>query len=110
MPSTLKHVNSGTFTKCDNLKVVWVEDGCSENIRSAVADHVGVLRKSTKVGDQSLWDLRKLDEITIQDGTKLIGKHWFCGCGASRVTIPPSVEEIEERAFCNCYNLTTVVF
>ena len=110
LPSTLKSINSDTFSGCSSLKAVWVEDGCPENIRSAVGDHVGILRKSTKVGDQLLWDLRKLNELVIPDGTKLIGKHWFCGCGVNSVTIPPSVKEIEERAFCDCYNLTTIVF
>ena len=110
MPSTLKSINSSTFTQCGNLKVVWVEDGCTADIRSAVGDHVGVLRKSTKIGDQLLWDLRKLNEISLPNGIERIGKHWFCGCDVSSVTIPPSVKEIEERAFCNCYNLTTIVF
>ena len=109
-PSTLKSIDRDTFSECYSLKAVWVEDGCPENIRSAVGDHVGILRKSTKVGDQLLWDLRKLNELVIPDGTKLIGKHWFCGCGVNSVTIPPSVKEIEERAFCDCYNLTTIVF
>ena len=48
LPSTLKSINRDAFAKCDNFKVVWVEDGCTADIRSAVGNYVGVLRRPTK--------------------------------------------------------------
>ena len=59
LPSTLKSINSSTFTQCGNLKIVWVEDGCTADIRSAVGDHVGALRRPTKPEGTLLYDLRR---------------------------------------------------
>ena len=51
-----------------------------------------------------------LTTAILNDGLEEIGKWAFAQCGLVRINIPPSVKEIDERAFEYCSNLLTVRF
>lgn len=110
LPSKLKHIDPNAFSSCDSLRIIWTEDSCTADIASAISDSVAVLQKSMKLGDQLLWDLRRQKELVIPGGTERIGRCWFCCSDAESVTVPASVRELGDEAFCNCRQLLGVKF
>ena len=45
LPGTVKEVGEGAFNDCNQLRVVWVEEGCAVDVRRYVGDGVEVRRK-----------------------------------------------------------------
>jgi hypothetical protein len=52
----------------------------------------------------------RLTIVILNDGLEVIGEQTFKGCALERIDIPPTVREIDETAFEECSNLTTVQF
>ena len=48
--------------------------------------------------------------MILNDGLEEVGKWAFKGCAFVRIVIPPAVKEIDETAFKECSNLTSVQF
>jgi len=48
--------------------------------------------------------------VILNDGLEEIGEYAFYGCALVQINIPPSVREIDETAFRNCSDLTSVQF
>ena len=72
---------AGNTLLCDNLKTVYVEDGCTANIRYSVKESTAILPlKSTTARGQLLWSLRTLKDVVVPDGVINIGSNWFYGC------------------------------
>ena len=42
LPRTLKEMGKDVFKNCQNLKTVWVEEGCAVDVRKYVGDSVEV--------------------------------------------------------------------
>ena len=48
LPGTLKEIGTGTFYKCDNLKTIYVENGCEASLANAcVFDSTSIVTLST---------------------------------------------------------------
>ena len=112
LPETLKYVNADSFSDCDSLGTIYVEDGCEADLfdlNISDSTHVGPL-PGTMVGGVRVWDLRKLKDVVIPEGTERIGNCWFWGSGVGSVEIPASVKCISTSAFCNCKSLRYVEF
>lgn len=43
LPGTLRELGDSVFNDCENLRVVWVGDGCQADVRRSVSDAVRVL-------------------------------------------------------------------
>ena len=110
LPSTLRTIKDATFKDCKNLNIVWVEDGCTSDVRYHVQNPVVVLKKNTKVKDQLLWMLREQKNVELPEGIKEIGDRWFMGSQIENITIPASVREIGNEAFRKCLTLRRAVF
>ena len=105
-------LDNKTFQNCENLKKIYVEDGCEadlSNIKIQNSTKVGPLPE-TMVGNVRVWDLRGCKDIVIPEGVETIGNYWFWGSTAEGVTISASVKEIGTDAFCYCRNLKRVTF
>lgn len=63
--------------------------------------------KIQEIGVMACFDFG-LQYISVGDGIKMINTNAFEGCTAEYAYIPPSVENIGDRAFANCVNLTEV--
>ena len=73
LPGTLREIRGPVFDGCSNLKVVWVGGKCTVNIRANVAESVEIQSADkVRLGDYLIWDLQKLKEIVIPDGTEKI--------------------------------------
>lgn len=74
LPKTLKKVGGSAFYGCENLKTIYVEDGCEASLLYACvpdSTKVGPLPDAT-LGNARIWDLRKLKDVVIPDGTEKI--------------------------------------
>ena len=45
LPSTLKEMGENVFKDCNNLKTIWVGEGCALDVRKYVGKDVEVRRK-----------------------------------------------------------------
>ena len=99
LPGTLTELFGFVFKDSRHLRLVWVGDGCTADVRKSVESSVVILRAQTMVGDRLLRDLRALKDVTIPDGVDEVGDHWFSFSGVERVIVPGSVRKIGAQAF-----------
>lgn len=88
---------SGADTQAAELKKL-LGDESSEQLKSLMGVSMG------DYWGANLCDAETTDGLLIKDGTIIKCRSW-----AKSVTIPNSVERIDQNAFCDCPNLTTVI-
>lgn len=81
LPRTLKNVDYNAFSDCENLKVIYVENGCEASLCDT-----GVMYPTkvgppleTMLGSRRVWKFRGIRRVIIPDGIEKIGNHWFWG-------------------------------
>ena len=60
---------------------------------------------TVEIGDYAFYSCEGFSSIELPNTIRKIGKYAFSGTGLKSITIPGSVEVIEEHAFCNCESL-----
>ena len=111
LPGTLKSVGQHAFADCDHIESVYVGEGFAACLLGRVPASAKVYPPSgTMAGSARVWDLRRLREAVVPEGTERIGPYWFWGSDVERVVLPASVREVSASAFCNCKRLREVVF
>ncbi len=97
IPTDVKEIQKGVFTKCTELEEV-VVDTKNDNYFS----FDGVLYDMS-LGSLLLCPAGKKGEVTVWEGTAKIAEDAFIGCvNVTKVNIPASVKEIAENAFNGC--------
>lgn len=112
LPCTLREIGEKAFKGCENLKTVWVEDGCRADLSEVGVPDTAKIGPffGTFVMGTRVWDLRGLKAVVIPDGAEFIGSYWFYRCEIESVEIPASVREIGVEAFFGCEELEKLVF
>ena len=125
IPSSVTHIGERAFSWCYSLETLTVEEGN----QTFIAKDGCVIERSTKtlvattthaeipsngsvevIADGVLTGIRKSD-IIIPEGVKVIGAQNFCGNGYLKsVSIPHSVEEIQDYVFVHCWSLETIYY
>jgi hypothetical protein len=77
-------------------------------IPSIVTDASGNNYSVTSIGAAAFGDCPSLTGVTIPDSVTNIGDEAFCACGLTSVTIPDSVTSIGDGAFEYCSSLASV--
>lgn len=109
-PPSLREVGHAAFLNCKNL--TYVNFG-----------------QATKIGDVCLWgtSVRQTqaniwksasykaacqtpDKLVLPEGLRTVGRHWLYGSKVQELFIPQSVEEIEDGAFADCWELRKITF
>lgn len=108
LPSTLKEIDEDLIKSVKPWGTIWVEDGCTIDVKKYVDYTVTVL--PAKADNKFLRDLRQEKNVVIPDGTQCIGTKWFEHSEIESVRIPASVTEIQSDAFHGCGNLEEVTF
>ena len=97
IPTDVKEIQKGVFTKCNDLEEI-VVDSKNDNYFS----FEGVLYDMS-LDTLLLCPAGKKGEVTVWDGTAKIAEDAFIGCDElTKVTIPTSVKEIADNAFNGC--------
>lgn len=111
LPGTLREVSGPVFRGCDRLRIVWLGEGCTANVRDSVGESVQIRpKREAIIGGVLFWGLHAIRELVIPDGFERVWDYQLRDSGVERVTIPPSVLEICARAFCGCKALKVVEF
>ncbi len=97
IPTDVKEIQKGVFTKCNELEEI-VVDSKNDNYFS----FDGVLYDMA-LDTLLLCPAGKKGEVTVWDGTAKIAEDAFIGCvNLTKVIIPASVKEIADNAFNGC--------
>lgn len=97
IPTDVKEIQKGVFTKCTDLEEI-VVDSKNDNYFS----FDGVLYDMS-LDTLLLCPAGKKGEVTVWDGTAKIAEDAFIGCDElTKVNIPTSVKEIADNAFNGC--------
>ena len=112
LPSTLKKIGEYTFSSCEGLKIIYLEDEClAELVDTVIPKFTSIIPLSVVLpGGMSLQSITSLKNVVIPEGTERIGNKWFWGSRIESIEIPCSVKEIGKCAFRNCKNLRQITF
>lgn len=108
LPSSLKEIGYQMFTGSDNIESV------SFSTENPVFDIEGDLIYNRELKSVVAFVPNQSNEYTIRAGTKTIGKHLFSyeyfrnKKRKTRITLPESIEIIDDRAFYEC-NIEAIV-
>jgi len=123
IPSSVTQIGEGAFARCPRLDSLTVEEGNT----TFISKDGCVIERSTKtlvaitpdaqipsdgsveaLGDGALSGQDRT-EITIPAGVKMIGKRVFTANDELEfISIPHSVEKIDEKAFADCWSTETI--
>lgn len=101
IPQYLVDIGTNAFHGCHNLSSIIVDENnlvyaCSQN-------HNAIIEKNTSKLIYALKD------YTIEDGIKIIGTSAFAGTYITKLTLPSSLQIIEQSSFENCVWLKEVI-
>ncbi len=115
IPSSVTSIEYAAFEGCDSLRDVEIPSSVTSIGDSAFA-YCGELQSIkipsgvTNTGEKIFFYCSGLKSVEISSGVKSIGTDAFSGTALTEVTIPDSVESIDQWAFDGCSNLATVSF
>ena len=82
VPDSVSEMGIGIFSSCENLKSV-------------------ILSKNMKiVPAKAFWGDKNLREVTLYNGTEIIGEAAFEYSGIEKINLPSTLKLIKEEAFC----------
>ena len=112
LPGALKETGYAVFEKCQDLKTLYLEEGCAAKLScTEIPSAAAIVPLSTAIFKGiSVLDLRKQTHIVIPEGTERIENCLFWGSQVESVEIPASVTEIGACAFCCCAKLKKLTF
>lgn len=97
IPQSVTSINRNVFLQCPLNRVEVHRDNTTYYDYNKYAIYSGT---TLAIGTQNV--------TTIKDGTTVIGESAFRDTGIESITLPSTVETIDEMAFQNCGNLTSI--
>ena len=109
IPPAVKAIKNKTFFECSGLTTVIFGDGLEEIRERAFQDCMPLVRieipPAVKVIEyKAFFACSGLATVHLNDGLEKIGGQAFWGCDFERITIPLTVESIDDTAFNECSN------
>lgn len=120
IPEGVRELDSSTFVRCENLTSITIPNSINKIWHSTFNDCTGLRSFRGKFssadhhcliidGELMRFAPAGLTEYTIPEGVTTIGWQTFAyNNDLERITLPESVEQIDEEAFYNCKNLKEV--
>lgn len=113
LPKNLNSIGTDAFNSCNSLTSIHIPDNAYISTRAFTACQglqTITFGNGVNVGESSFSLCKALTELNL-NGVANIGKTAFFGCtGLTSVVIPQSVRYIQENAFTDCSNLTSIRF
>ena len=113
IPDTVRRIGKSAFEGCHTLKVVVLPLSMATIGEAAFMNcdklsRIELPYKLETIAPRLFNGCKSLTGINIPDSVVSIGREAFRGCPLNSVFIPDSVRMIEEMAFYNCSNLTSL--
>ena len=99
--------NFDTFEGCTSLEYFVVSDDNSEFV---AVDGVLYRNKNTLIKLERYPAAKSGTTYTVPETVEYIGECAFEGSSLEEITLPATLESIEDRAFANCNNLKTIYY
>ena len=115
LPSTVKVIGGGAFSKCTGLTNIVIPNNVIEIGSDAFFSCEGLTSivipdSVTEIGSGAFRSCEKLTAVTIGNSVATIGNDAFKDCiGLTSIVIPNGVTEIGNGAFRNCKELSSIV-
>ena len=110
LPSSLKTLGASCFEKCTSLTSIKFPKNLKtipkEAFRSCSALKSANFNNINSIGDYAFYKTGLSDEIIFSTTMKKIGSNAFDGCKLAGITIQSGI--IGQKAFSNCYSLTSI--
>lgn len=121
VPSSVKYIGESAFNSCTKLEKLTISGsierignyafiGCTSLKTLQIGGNVYSVDGTVVYKGNTLIAAPSVSELSLRSGVNTIGFYAMSNnSNITSVTIPDSVETIEEGAFCRCDNLKTVV-
>lgn len=114
VPNSVICIDCRAFRHCEGLKNFTIPNSVTSIGESAFAycrnlTSITIPTSVTNIEEWTFGECTSLASITLYPGLKTIGPAAFRNCAISTLTIPNSVEVIDNYAFTNCANLETII-
>ena len=116
MPASLKYIGVASFTACQNVANVTLNEGLislDNNAFSSCDALVSVTLPNTltNLGAYAFYHCSALKSIVIPNGVTSISDQVFNECASlESITLPNTLESIGVYSFANCYSLIKITF
>ena len=112
IPSTVTSIGKSAFGSCTNLKTATVSGNCPITSDCGLGNITNLtIRGDVDTVSSSFNNLKKVQQINIENGVEVIDSNAFNGCSKlTQVSLANSVKEIGANAFNGCDTLTDVYF
>ncbi len=106
IPSSATEIQAYAFSYCKNLTSITLPSGMTK-IPNNLFDHCSSLTSIvipegvTTIGTGAFWECTSLTSVTIPEGVISIAGEAFYNCSLTTLTLPNSLEEIGNSAYCN---------
>lgn len=96
LPSMLTEVTYRSFSKCDYLETIYLNNEKEINLGCAMVPNLAqvIVVPAALAGGMRIQDLRLMKHVVIPNSVDKIGAYWFWGSEIEKVTIMASVREI----------------
>lgn len=114
IPKSVKRIEQGAFSECENLSSAVISDGVISVGPAAFhacgsLESITIPNSVTDIGIQAFMNCKKLASVTFSDNIKYIGEGAFSSCeNLVDVKLPKSLENIENDTFLHCSKLAGV--
>lgn len=113
LPYTLQKLGESAFEGCRNLTKVTFEDTAlhpSAFIATTTRNNKGVIQAGTSLGKYVFRNCVALESVELPDfdSFQYISQYMFYNTGLKSITLPKSLQFIDNYAFQNCYDLAEV--
>ena len=110
-PHSLRKLGFGAFCGCNTLRTIRVPGGVTFDSEYALVSSAMKHYKSNELASPagSFQDCNALEEVSLEEGVRVIGESAFRRCRNLRlVNLPGSLEEIRSGAFSECPSLMSI--
>ena len=112
LPQRLESIGNCTFKDCINLATITLPEGLTNIGRQAFTNctllkHINIPKDIIEISEEAFYR-SGIETISFEEGIKKLGTYALAFTNITTVTLPESMREISDLAFCGCANLESV--
>ena len=113
LPDSVTSIGESAFEDCYSLTSITLPNSVTNIGDFAFEDcslmtSITLPNSVTNIGDYAFCDCSSMTSITLPKSVTTIGNNAFCGTSISSITIPDSIESIDNSICRECHNLSAI--